>query len=287
MPLQAWQPLTPRGIAAFAGATSGRLMLVQVIVAAIVVVVVIWFLRIAWFPVITEAVQHLPGTGAIQDGTLSFGASAPKSLAENARLAIVVDTDHTRTAGRVADVAVTFEKNGLAICGALGCRWLPYERGYVIAFNRTEVEPAWGAWSGPILALASIATALFLFLCWWSIAFLYTPLVKLIAFFTDRVVTWRGAWRLSAAALLPGALLVALAVVLYGFGAIDLFHFTLLYVLHALSGLLFVSTSPLFLPKVADAVRRGNPFSGSVPTADKQPTEKRGAFSQRDSRKPR
>jgi len=279
--------VTPRGIAAFASATPAHLIIVQLIVAAIVVAAVIWFLRIAWFPVITEAVQQLPETGVIQNGLLSFGGSSPQLLAENARLSMVVDTGHTRTAGQVADVAVTFEKNGLAICGALGCRWLPYEKRYVISFNRAEVEPAWGAWRGPVLALTGIATVLFLFLCWWSLAFLYTPLVKLIAFFADRFVTWRGAWRLSAAALLPGALLVALAIVLYGFGAIDLFHFTLLYVLHALCGLLFVSTSPLFLPRVADTVRGGNPFGAPVATADQQATEKKPSpFSQRSRRKP-
>lgn len=285
-PRHAWQPVTPRGIAAFADATLTRLIVVQLIVGAIVAVAVIWFLRIAWFPVITEAVQHLPEAGVIQEGVLLFGAPSPQSLAENARLAMVVDMDQTRPADHVADVAATFKRNGLEICGALGCWWLPYERGHVMGFNRPEVEPAWGAWRGPILALVGLGVLLLLFLLWWSIAFIYLPLVKLIAFFNDRVVTWRGAWKLSAAALLPGALLVALAVVLYGFGAIDLFRFTLLYVLHVLSGLLFVSTGPLFLPKVTSRVRRGNPFSGSDSTGGDKPSihTKPGPFSQRKPR---
>ena len=259
-PRQAWQPLTPRGVAAFAGATSGRLLVAQMIVAAIVVAAVIWFLQIAWFPVITAAIEHLPAAGEIRHGTLSYGAASPQTLAENARLAIAVDVEHSRPADRVADVTVVLEKNGGTLCGALGCRWLPYDRNYRIAFNRAEVEPAWGAWRGPLLGIVSLLTVGFLFLSWWSVAFLYTPLVKLIAFFCDRFVTWRGAWRLSAAALLPGALLMALAIVLYGFGAIDLFRFSLLYVLHVLSGLVFVSTSPFFLPKGVDITTEKNPF---------------------------
>lgn len=259
-PRQAWQPLTPRGVAAFAGATNGRLLAVQMIVVAIVVGAVVWFLQIAWFPVISAAVEHLPPTGEIRHGTLSFGGASPQTLAENARLAIAVDVEHSRSTDRVADVTVVFEKEGGTVCGALGCRWVPFDKNYRIAFNRAEVEPAWGAWRGPILGMVSLLTIAFLFLSWWSVAFLYTPLVKLIAFFCDRIVTWRGAWRLSAAALLPGALLMALAIVLYGFGAVDLLRFSLLYLLHLLSGVVFVSTSPFFLPKVEDALRQKNPF---------------------------
>lgn len=284
MPRQAWQPLTPRGIAAFAGATFNRLVFVQLIVAAIVVAALIWFLRIAWFPVITEAVRSLPEAGIIRHGTLSFG-DWPQRLAENARLAIIVDADALPIADHVADIAVTFERNRLTICSAVGCRALPYDSRYVIGFNRPEAEPAWDAWRGPILALVGLLTVIGLFLGWWSMAFLYTPLVKLIAFFSDRMVTWRGAWRLSAAALLPGALFMALAIVLYGFGAIDLFRFSLLYVLHLLFSLVFISTSPLFLPKVAGAIDQRNPFN--TPSTDESPAKKKSfLLSQRKDRKP-
>ena len=68
---------------------------------------------------------------------------------------------------------------------------------------------------------------------------------------------------------------MALAIVLYGFGAIDLLRFALLYLLHALAGLIFVSTSPFFLPKVTSEFSGGNPFTGPAPVATKPVTEKR------------
>jgi hypothetical protein len=40
MPRQAWQPFTPRGVAAFAAASLGRLLLVQGLVAALVAALV-------------------------------------------------------------------------------------------------------------------------------------------------------------------------------------------------------------------------------------------------------
>jgi hypothetical protein len=98
------------------------------------------------------------------------------------------------------------------------------------------------------------------FASWWSLALLYVPLVKFIAFFADRAVTWGGAWRVAAAALLPGACLVALALLLYGSGVIPLFQFGLLYALHIVAGLVFVITSPFFLPKIFTAPGAKNPF---------------------------
>jgi hypothetical protein len=261
-PRHAWQPFTPRGIAAFGQATNARLIIVELIVALLVVGAVVSFLRGVWFPVITEAIEKLPQTGAIRRGELSFAGESPMRLAENSRLAIVVDIERTGDAGRVADVEVTFEKNRMAICGALGCWWQPYDSGYVISFNRPEVKPAWGAWQWPVIALAILGTVASLFVMWWSVALVYVPVTKLIAFFSDRVIAWSGAWRLNAAALLPGACLVAAALVLYGFGAINLFQFALLFVLHAVAGLIFLSTSPFFLPKVQTDSRGKNPFVG-------------------------
>ena len=44
----------------------------------------------------------------------------------------------------------------------------------------------------------------------------------IIAYFKDRRLTARGAWKLASAALLPGALLVCAGIVLYGLGVADL-----------------------------------------------------------------
>ena len=276
-PRQAWQPFTPRGVAAFALATLTRLVLVQLAVAALVAFALLWYLRVAWSPVVTESIQHLPEAGVIQRGELIYGGEPLARLAENKRLALVVDLAGTREAGHVADLEIVFEKNRVVLRGPLGNWWQPYDARYSFSFNRPELGPWWGAWQWPILALVALATVISLFVMWWGLAFLYVPLVKLLAFFADRAVTWRGAWRLSAAALLPGAALVGLALVLHGFGAVDLLGFALLYALHLLAGLIFNCTSPFFLPKFSEAVSQKNPFGapsdlGSVVKITEAPT---------------
>ena len=104
MPSHAWQPFTPRGVAAFAAASLSRLLVGQLIVAALVACGVVWALRVAWWPVIDQAIQQLPATGFIQRGVLNFPAESPQRLAENSHLGLAVDLDGARTAGQSADV---------------------------------------------------------------------------------------------------------------------------------------------------------------------------------------
>lgn len=259
-PTQAWQPFTPRGVAAFGLATFTRLFFVQAAVAALVGFTLIWALRAAWVPVISEAIQQLPETGIIRHGQLNFSGPSPQRLAENSHLAVVIDLDGTRAAGHVADVEVAFEKKRVVLRGPLGAWWREYGSEYRFSFNRPELTPWWDARRWTLLALLALALAGSVFASWWLLALLYVPLVKFIAFFADRAVTWGGAWRVAAAALLPGACLVALGLLLYGFGVIPLFQFGLLYTLHIVAGLVFVITSPFFLPKIFTAPGVKNPF---------------------------
>ena len=52
---------------------------------------------------------------------------------------------------------------------------------------------------------------------------------------------------------------------------IDLFRLGLLYLLHVLAGLVFVITSPFFLPKLPRAVAGKNPFADSTESQPKTP----------------
>ena len=53
-PTFAWEPLTPRGVAAFARANFSRLLLVQFIVALLAAASVVWFLDDGCFPTISD-----------------------------------------------------------------------------------------------------------------------------------------------------------------------------------------------------------------------------------------
>ncbi len=74
---------------------------------------------------------------------------------------------------------------------------------------------------------------------------------KLVAWFADRELTLFGAWKLCGAALMPGTLLVALALRLYDWLTIDLMSLSFFYLGHLVMGLIYVLGSPLACPKLA------------------------------------
>src|SRR5215475_5697261 len=135
----AWQPLTPRGVAAFARAPLRRLLVMQFILALAAAVTMVWFLRSAWFPTIHAAITQLPEHGEIKSGKLNWPGDSPKLLAEGHFLAFVVDTNHTGTVRSPAQVQVEFGRDDIYFYfySLPGYRECPYPPDWNIGFNRT------------------------------------------------------------------------------------------------------------------------------------------------------
>jgi hypothetical protein len=256
----AWQPLTLRGVAAFAGAPLRRLLLVQFIVALVAAASVVWFLHRAWFPIIGEAIRQLPPQGELRSGRLDWQGPTPSCLAEGRFLAIVVDLDHTGEARSPAHMQVEFGRTDCKVYSLFGYVRVAYPRGWTLAFNRGELGPRWGAWAPAILAGAAGLVVASLMVTWACLATVYSPLAWLVGFFANRELSLGGSWRLSGAALLPGALLMCAAILLYGCGALDIVRLTVAAALHLVMGWVYVFISPLRLPPQAVAAVKENPF---------------------------
>jgi hypothetical protein len=262
-----WQPLTPRGVAAFAGTTFGRLLLVQSIVALLAAAAVVWFLATACFPTVRQAIRQLPGQGTIRNGQLALPQLPVEPLAEGPIVAIVVDLRNKSRASLSSDIRVEFRRNHLEVCSLFGCIICQYPEDYVVQFNRPELEPWWGAWEPIILGLVFIAVMASLLLSWAILATLYFGFVRLIAFFKDRDLTWSGSWRLASAALMPGAVWLTAGIVFYGLGALDVIRFLFVAVLHLVIGWIYLAVGILRLPRISGVARPAtNPFA--VPPAE-------------------
>jgi hypothetical protein len=272
----AWQPLTPRGVAAFARARFGRLLLVQSVIALLVVASVIWFLGTGWFPVIRQAIRQLPDTGLIQNQQLISPRTSTAPLGEGRLLALVMDVDGTGTPSLATDLRAEFRRRGWALCSFLGCLYLDYPKERTVPFNRPDLESRWAAWEAMIYITAGLATLMVAFASWLALATLYCPVARIYSFYKDREITLVGSWKLAAAALLPGALLVASGIVLYGLGVIDLDRFVVLWTLHWVVSWVYLFVAPLRLPRTPDASPtprdpfglprppRANPFASST-----------------------
>jgi hypothetical protein len=256
----AWEPVTPRGVALFARATTGRLWVVQFIVALIVALTTIWLAHTAWFPTVRQAIQHLPDGGEIRAGRLDWRGSSPRLLAEGTFLAFSVDLEHAGEARSPAHVEVEFGRDTFLIRSLLGYVELPYPQRRVVAFNREELGPWWGAWSPMLLAMTVLFLIAWFLVLWNVLAVLYAPPLWLLAFFVNRDLKWRECWRVAGAAVLPGALLMTGGILMYGLGIVDLIGLAFVAAGHVVLVWIYLFIAPLFLPQTG-ANKSMNPFS--------------------------
>lgn len=280
----AWQPLTFAGVAAFAHASLGRLLLVASLVSLLVSAVVGRFVHGVWSPAVTAAIEHLPARGEINDGRLLWTPREPLPLVDTPFLSIRVHPAQAPAAGQSADVQLVFGPKDLEITSLLGYVELPYPPGYRFALNRTELEPLWGAWRPHVVAGIVLLVFTGLLVMWGSLATaLWVPL-RTYSVLLGRQVTWRGCWKLAVAALLPGALVMGVAIVGYTLRRLSLGELVLINGLHLLVGTAYLLIAPLRLPGIeapspfsappaapAAPTAAANPFAGPNPEASPPP----------------
>jgi len=265
----AWETLTPRGVAAFTRAAWGRLFVVQLLIALVVAAAVVWFLHDGWCPTVRDAIERLPDEGKIHSGKLDWRGESPQLLAEGTFLAFSVDLEHASDRLSPAHVQVEFGRETFHLQSLLGYSEVRYPAKWIVAFNRKDLKPWWGAWQPALLAGAAAAVVVGLLLVWYALATLYTVPAWLVAFFANRDLRLNEAGRLAGAALMPGALLMAVGILLYDFGVLDLVGLGFVAGGHFVLGWIYLFVSPLFLPKNPTAAStRKNPFGTSGKTRD-------------------
>jgi hypothetical protein len=262
----AWQPITPRGVAAFAGASWRRLAVVELMVAVLAAGTVLWFLHAAWVPAMKAAIQALPESGEVRAGYLNWPTESPRALAGNRFLSFAVDLDHEGHARGPSHVQVEFGRAQVKFFSLFGFVEHRYGTGRTFPFNRPELEPWWGAWSPAVLAAVTVTMILALFFTWSVLATFYFLPLWLVGFFINRDLTVAGSWKLSSAALMPGALLLSAAIFFYGLGMLDLTRLLVAAVLHLALGWVYLFWSVVKVPwHPAVLASRGNPFASQSP----------------------
>ena len=260
-PAFAWEPITPRGVAAFARASFERLFVVQSVVALIGAAAVVWLLSSGIYPTINAAIAELPESGEIHSGKLEWRDDSPLMLAEGKILALSVDLEHGGALRSPADFQLEFGSDSVRIFSLFGETEVAYPPGYVIAANQTDARPAWGAWAPDILGIAAIGTFFGLMLVWALLATIYFMVVWLICLFSNRDLSLGASWRLAGAALMPGALLFSMALVLYVIdGGFDIVRLCFAFGMHLVIGWIYIFVSPMFLNR-AQPTDKKNPFT--------------------------
>jgi hypothetical protein len=258
----AWQPFTFGGVAAFAGARMGRLLAAELAAAIMAAVCVVWFLHRAYCPVILQAIQKMPDTARLARGALQ---GLPDTLiAESKFLAIAATPRSSVTIGQDADLQLEMRQNDFCAGSVFWPDWgldLQYREDMAINLARSNLEPWWSAWQPVLLLAAGAATVLFLLLSWAVLASIYAAPAKFVAWYADRYLPWGGAWRLASAALLPGALILTAAIVLYGWSVIDLVGLSFFFAIHFIVGWVYMVGGACRATRLFPSDSKRNPFT--------------------------
>jgi len=254
------EPFTPKGVAAFARAKFGWLVLAQFICAFLAAMAVAWFFYARCFPVIQSATENLPSDGEIRYGRLHWQGGSPQTLAEGSFLAFDVDLEHSgQFRSSTADFQVEFGSETVRVFSVFGYAEFYYPPDGIIEFNRPQLQPLWEAWRSEVLFLIALAVLVVLPLTWWILATIYFMPVWFIGYFTNRELDLPTSWKLSCAALLPGALVMIMGILLYGFD-INLISFLFFLGAHFVLGWFYILFSLAFFPRNSSAPLKGNPF---------------------------
>jgi hypothetical protein len=256
------EPFTPQGMAAFARTKLNRLLIAQFIFAALAAAAVAYFFYDGCFPTVRSAIESLPSGGEIRSGQLNWQGDSFQQLAEGHFLAFDVDLDHSSQYRSTADFQIEFGRDDISVFSLFGSVDFSYPPDEILAFNRPELEPLWDAWRMEILFFIAAATFIALPLIWWILATIYFLPVWLIGFYTNRDLGLFASWKLSAAALLPGALLMIVGILLYSLG-IPLVTFLFIFAAHFVLDWLYLLFGLIFFKRTSSAPPPGNPFQRS------------------------
>ncbi|HEY6169476.1 MAG TPA: hypothetical protein VI454_15650 [Verrucomicrobiae bacterium] len=262
-PRPAWQPFTFGGVAAFARATFMRTLLAALAMAVVVALLVFAAFDFGWLPTIDAAVEQLPDAGEIRGRQLRWPSATPRVLAETSLLQLVVDVEGEGAFGHEADLRVELRRDEFRLCGALGCWARPYPEGWIIALNRSDLVPSWGAWRPFVLWGVFLGAIVFLLASWTLVAVVGSLPLRLATFYLDRDVTLGGCCRVVFIALPPGAMFLGTVIFFYGLGRLNLFELAMYFAAHFLIGLTYVAGGAWRLPRVSDALpaTAANPFA--------------------------
>lgn len=259
----AWQPLTFGGVATFASARAGRVLLVGLLAAVAFGICFVWLFQHDYSPIILQAIQQMPESAKVADGRLQ---GVPNTLiSESKLLAIAVTPESSAEIGQDADIQLQLRQTDFCVNSSFQPDWgllFDYERASSLNLSRSALEPWWGAWRPVLLAGAGGAAVILLFFSWVVLGTVYMGPAKFIAWYADRNLSWRGAWKLNFAALVPAGMVMTFGVFLYGWHAIDLVQLSFFWLAHLVMGWVYIVGAVFALPRLFSPGRpKKNPFA--------------------------
>jgi hypothetical protein len=261
-----WLPFTFRGGAACARAPLFRVVTVALVMAALTASASIWIVTVTWAPVVERAIHALPEQGQIRNGRIEWTGDASRILADSRVATVVVDLGNAARVSDSGDVLIRLHRESLTVCSWFGCVTARYPTGWIIALNRADLEPWWGAWRLVLGAGLGMAVAVGLLAAEFALAFLLAGPARLAALWSGRETGLWGCWKLVMAACQPGTVVLLLGLLAYGLAGLGVASLAAAVVAQLLVVLIYLPAAITRLPRVDPGTTRPeNPFAAGPP----------------------
>ncbi len=254
----AWQPFTGRGVAAFAAASTSRLLTLQILSAAALACLVVASLRQTLFPTLEHGLAQLPDQASLNRGHLDWPGTTAVRLAENPWFDWVVTPESADPLGQTADFQFELRPDKCRINGAFGHLDIPWVPGWELDLGRIPATSTWGAWRLPVQAIVGATVFGGLIASWWILATLWVLPAWVGCRSAGRKLRLGSVWKMAGAALLAGAAVAGLGLAGYTTGRWHLAGLLVSQGLHLMVGWLWLAWGIVATP-------RGNDGKAAMP----------------------
>jgi hypothetical protein len=221
-----------------------------------------FLVKTAWYPIVEKSFRALPDDIEFREGQLQWPTNESRVLAENPFLAIAVGLDESNSISLAADIQLTFRKQTVQVRNLFGDFQFPYPPALALQSGRVHATAWWGAYNWVLLLGICACCVVALLVSWWLLATLYWPAGAAFTALFRRPSRPSQSWKLSTAALLFGAGIMSINMVLYASLMVRAPAFIAGFVLHILAGWIAIPWGAIHLPRAAKS-KISNPFGKS------------------------
>lgn len=251
-------PLTFGGVAAFAQKSGRWFLVVWLITSLLSAGTCLHFLQSRWIPVVESTLNILPENLLLSGGIMSALPNPATLERDNGFLSVVLAGSDESQGNMTADLQITVASDGLRLHSLLGYLTLPYPPDLELRLAPTNVNPWWNSRKTLFSAAFFVIVSVGLLLTWTALASVYYLPLTVALFFADRSVQMGKTWRLAGSLLIPGALMMSLAILLYTFHLLSLLGLLLTAILHIVIAWIYGIACVKYVP-------RHNPASPPTP----------------------
>lgn len=252
-------PCTPRGITVWASQRKTAALVYVLGMGCLVATAMGWFVGKCWLPVWEEAIVSFPPGSRIEKEQLMLPSDSGQPLTDNLFLSFEWIADPDEESASTSDIRIVLRPDECRVGSLIGYLSVPYPYGYIIDLDPDKLQPWWLTRSFFFYIGGWILIWLGMLGCWWGLAMVYTTPVFLLAYFLAREIGVRSVFRLNLLSLMPPALFMTTAVVLYAFRHLNLMELLVAGVVHIPMAWFLIFLSVLRLH------RKSSPLDHSTP----------------------